>query len=73
VRSIKRVVDGVAVTYRAYLVLTEPVAAPGAVRDDILFSWRVASAKVREREWRLERSKQDGMNDMFGSKGTGAM
>lgn len=62
VRSKKRIVDGVEVTYRAYLVLTDSVSYPGVTRDDILFSWRVASATIRANEWRYERRRLEATN-----------
>jgi hypothetical protein len=67
VRSKKRIVDGKEVTYRAYLVFTSAVAVPGKIRDDILFSWRVASATIRANEMRHERRKLDATSFLGGS------
>jgi hypothetical protein len=61
VRSKTRVVDRAPVTYRAYLVFDDSVAAPGSIRDDIMISWRVASATVRANEWRHIRRETEAL------------
>jgi len=73
VRSKKRIVEGEEVTYRAYLVLTDAVSTPGPIRDDVLFSWRVASATMRANDWRYERQKQMSTNTFLGGGGTTSM